>query len=139
MSTFGEPSYGSLPVRKYNQRMAQRVARRAHLDEQAVAVAFTFNNLFTMLTLGVIVDIVKFVPIIGASAAIMGVMVGFAMYWPREKVYIWGVLPVEAWLLVGAYVIFDLVGFGAKLRCMCGSATLMDRDIQRLQQRAQHY
>ena len=54
-----------------------------------------------------------FVPIIGASAAIMGVMVGFAMYWPREKVYIWGVLPVEAWLLVGAYVIFDLVGFGA--------------------------
>jgi membrane associated rhomboid family serine protease len=54
-----------------------------------------------------------YVPIIGASAAIMGVMMAFAMYWPRDKVFIWGVLPVEAWLLVGVYVILDLVGFGA--------------------------
>src|ERR1700722_14433996 len=54
-----------------------------------------------------------YVPIIGASAAIMGVMMAFAMYWPRDKVFIWGVLPVEAWLLVGVYVVLDLVGFGA--------------------------
>jgi membrane associated rhomboid family serine protease len=39
-------------------------------------------------------------PIIGASAGVFGVMLGFAHYWPREPVYIWGVLPVPARLLV---------------------------------------
>ncbi len=51
--------------------------------------------------------------IIGASAAIMGVMVAFARYWPRERLYIWGAVPVEAWLLVLIYVLLDLGGFGA--------------------------
>lgn len=41
------------------------------------------------------------VPIIGASAAVFGVMLGFARYWPRERVYIWGILPLEArWLVI---------------------------------------
>lgn len=40
-------------------------------------------------------------PIIGASAAVFGVMLGFARYWPRERIYIWGILPIEArWLVV---------------------------------------
>ena len=38
-------------------------------------------------------------PVVGASAAVYGVLLGFAMFWPRERIYIWGVLPVEAWLL----------------------------------------
>jgi membrane associated rhomboid family serine protease len=39
--------------------------------------------------------------IVGASAAVFGVMLAFALFWPREKIYIWGVLPVEArWLVV---------------------------------------
>jgi membrane associated rhomboid family serine protease len=48
--------------------------------------------------------------IIGASGAIFGVLFGFARYWPRERVYIWGVLPVEVWLLVAAYTAFSLFG-----------------------------
>ena len=44
--------------------------------------------------------------IVGASGAIFGVVAGFARYWPRERIYIWGILPVEArvlaFLLVGA-------------------------------------
>jgi len=28
------------------------------------------------------------------------VSLAFAMFWPRERIYIWGVVPVEAWLLV---------------------------------------
>lgn len=41
-------------------------------------------------------------PIIGASGAIFGVVLAFAHYWPREPLYIWGVLPVEArWLAIG--------------------------------------
>ncbi|HVZ48814.1 MAG TPA: rhomboid family intramembrane serine protease [Gemmatimonadaceae bacterium] len=39
--------------------------------------------------------------IIGASAAVFGVMLGFAMFWPRDRIYIWGILPIEArWLVV---------------------------------------
>ena len=48
--------------------------------------------------------------IVGASGAIFGVLYGFARYWPREKVYIWGVLPVEIWLLVAGYTAFSLFG-----------------------------
>lgn len=39
-------------------------------------------------------------PIIGASGGVFGVSLAFAMFWPRERIYIWGVVPVEAWLLV---------------------------------------
>lgn len=39
--------------------------------------------------------------IIGASAAIFGVEMAFAKYWPKELIYIWGVLPIQAiWLVV---------------------------------------
>jgi membrane associated rhomboid family serine protease len=45
------------------------------------------------------------VPMVGASGAVFGVLMGFALYWPRERIYIWGVLPVEARVLdVGQYV-----------------------------------
>ena len=47
--------------------------------------------------------------IIGASGGVFGVMYGFAHFWPRERVYIWGVLPVEArWLVIGttAFALF---------------------------------
>ena len=43
-------------------------------------------------------------PVVGASAAVYGVLVGFAMFWPRERIYIWGILPVEAWLLAALLV-----------------------------------
>jgi hypothetical protein len=65
-------------VRPYNQRMARRVARRAHVDnEGAVAVAFTFNNLLTTVILGAVVDIVKFVPVIGGPAELVISVVAF--------------------------------------------------------------
>ena len=51
-------------------------------------------------------------PIVGASAAIMGIILAYAMYWPRDRILIWGILPVEMWMLATAYVLFDIVGFG---------------------------
>ena len=39
-------------------------------------------------------------PVIGASGAVYGVLLGFATYWPRERIYLYMVIPVEAWLLV---------------------------------------
>lgn len=84
MSTeqFSQPPDRQYTVRPYNQRMAKRVARRAHVDgENAVAVAFTFNNLATSVILGAIVDIVRFVPVIGAYVEIAVSI--FAFYFHR--------------------------------------------------------
>ena len=38
--------------------------------------------------------------IIGASAGVFGVMLAFAYYWPRDEILIWGILPVQARVLV---------------------------------------
>lgn len=39
--------------------------------------------------------------VIGASGAVFGVLVAFARYWPRERIFIWGILPIEArWLVM---------------------------------------
>ena len=38
--------------------------------------------------------------IVGASGAVFGVMLAFAKFWPREKIFLWGVLPVEARILI---------------------------------------
>lgn len=48
--------------------------------------------------------------IVGASGAIFGVMLAFAIYWPRVRIYIWGVLPIEARWLVGIMTAFALYG-----------------------------
>jgi membrane associated rhomboid family serine protease len=34
--------------------------------------------------------------VVGASGAIYGVMLGYARYWPKDTILIWGVLPVPA-------------------------------------------
>ena len=46
-------------------------------------------------------------PIVGASAAVMGVMFAFAYYWPRERILLL-VFPVEAWLGVVIMSAMDL-------------------------------
>jgi len=50
------------------------------------------------------------VPIVGASGAIFGVFLGFARYWPRAQVLIWGIVPVEARILVLAMTVLALLG-----------------------------
>lgn len=50
--------------------------------------------------------------ILGASGGVFGVFLGFAYYWPREKIFIWGVLPVEARVLVGIMTVVSLFGIG---------------------------
>jgi hypothetical protein len=57
--------------------MANRVARRAHLDESAVAVAFTFNNLLTLCTIGLVEDIAKLIPTVGVLLEIVVSLVSF--------------------------------------------------------------
>jgi membrane associated rhomboid family serine protease len=46
--------------------------------------------------------------IIGASGAVFGVSLAFAMFWPTTQILIWGVLPVQARVLVGVYTLYSL-------------------------------
>ena len=39
--------------------------------------------------------------IVGASGAVFGVFMGFAMFWPKDSIYIWGIFPIQARWLVG--------------------------------------
>jgi membrane associated rhomboid family serine protease len=48
--------------------------------------------------------------VIGASGAVLGVLMAFARFWPREKLLIWGVLPIEARWLVLIYAALDILG-----------------------------
>lgn len=50
-----------------------------------------------------------FAPVVGASGAVFGVLIGFAKFWPRDRIYFWGVIPIEArWFIVllAAYSIY---------------------------------
>ncbi|MFN2564068.1 MAG: rhomboid family intramembrane serine protease [Gemmatimonadaceae bacterium] len=50
--------------------------------------------------------------IVGASGAVFGVSLAFAYFWPRERIYIWGVLPIEArWLVILTAAIALFGGF----------------------------
>jgi membrane associated rhomboid family serine protease len=44
--------------------------------------------------------------IVGASAAVYGVMLAFAMNWPDAPIYVWGIFPVKAkWLVAFMFVV----------------------------------
>jgi hypothetical protein len=47
-------------------------------------------------------------PVIGASGALLGVMLAFAMRWPDAPVLIWFVFPVKVKYLVGFMILMDL-------------------------------
>jgi membrane associated rhomboid family serine protease len=51
-----------------------------------------------------------YVYIIGASGAVFGVQLAYARYWPRDRILIWGILPVEAWILVVVMTAVSLFG-----------------------------
>lgn len=87
----------TVEVRPYNTRMAKRMAKRANLPEDAVAVTFTFNNLFTMVVFGIVEDIARLIPSVGDLVEMAISLVSF--YWRRvvlvtdRYVYIYRDLP----------------------------------------------
>ena len=48
--------------------------------------------------------------IVGASGAVFGVMLAFAILWPREPVYLMGIIPIPAGILVGGMAMLALFG-----------------------------
>jgi membrane associated rhomboid family serine protease len=49
-------------------------------------------------------------PILGASAAVFGVMLAFAHFWPHEPIMIWGILPVPARIMVIVTTVMSIYG-----------------------------
>lgn len=87
----------SIEVRPYNARMAKRMAKRAKLPEDGVAIAFTFNNLFTMVVFGIVEEVAKLIPSVGDFVELAISLASF--YWHRvvlvtdRHVYIYRDLP----------------------------------------------
>ena len=48
------------------------------------------------------------VSVIGASGALMGVMLAFALKWPDARVLLWFIIPVKVKYLVGVIIVLDL-------------------------------
>lgn len=51
-----------------------------------------------------------FARIVGASGAVFGVQLAFAMFYPRDRIYIWGIIPIEARVLVVIMTVITLYG-----------------------------
>jgi hypothetical protein len=52
-------------------------------------------------------------PMVGASAACYGIMLAFAMNWPKAPIYIYAIFPVQArWLVAFFFVVSLLNGIG---------------------------
>jgi membrane associated rhomboid family serine protease len=47
-------------------------------------------------------------PMVGASAAIFGVMLAYAMHWPKDEIYFFGVVPMRVATMVALFVAIDL-------------------------------
>jgi membrane associated rhomboid family serine protease len=48
------------------------------------------------------------VPAIGASGAVMGVMMLYVIFYPFETILLFWLIPVPLWVLLGLYVVYDL-------------------------------
>jgi len=47
-------------------------------------------------------------PMVGASGAIFGLLAAYAYFWPREKILVMLVIPMEIWLAVTLYIGYSL-------------------------------
>lgn len=71
-----------------------------------------FLKFYVICGLGGVALSVVFMPasIIGASAAVYGVMLAFAMNWPNAPIYVFGIFPVLAKYLVAFLGVLALLG-----------------------------
>jgi len=49
-------------------------------------------------------------PMLGASGAVLALSVVFALTFPQQRLLVWFLLPMPAWLAVGGFVVLDVVG-----------------------------
>ena len=54
------------------------------------------------------------VPALGASGAISAVVIVFTLVFPKEKILLFGIVPLPAWFATGGFVLWDLWGLVAQ-------------------------
>lgn len=97
---FGHLFFNMLSLFVFGPRIEMRLGGRRFLALYIVS-ALTGALLHSLFSRGV--------PMVGASAATFGVTYAFARFWPREPIYLWGILRLEAWTLVILLTIMSLV------------------------------
>lgn len=97
---FGHVFFNMLALYFFGPQVELRVGGRAFLG--LYLVSGLAGALLSLVT--------PFAHIVGASGAVFGVMIAFARYWPRATILIWGVLPVEARVLVAITTVLALWG-----------------------------
>jgi membrane associated rhomboid family serine protease len=85
------------------------------VEERLTSGHFIWLYLLAGIGGGLLSFLTPNIAIIGASGAIMGLIVAYAMYWPQDQLLFWGIVPVKMWVLCIGYVLMDLVGFGASI------------------------
>ena len=69
-----------------------------------------------------LVNIVGVAPMVGASAAIFGILLAFAMTWPDAPIYLWFLLPIKAKYFVGFLALLTLYSTITASRSTGGTA-----------------
>jgi membrane associated rhomboid family serine protease len=54
--------------------------------------------------------ITPYVAIVGASGAVFGVLLAYARFWPHDRLLIWGIVPVEARVMVIIMTVLSILG-----------------------------
>jgi membrane associated rhomboid family serine protease len=54
--------------------------------------------------------ITPYVAIVGASGAVYGVLLAYARLWPRDRLMIWGIIPIEARYLIVIMIALSVFG-----------------------------
>ena len=90
-SGFGHIFFNMLTLFFFGPRVEARLGGRSFLG-----LYFTSGIAGALLS----IPFTPYVPIVGASGAIYGVLLAYAMFWPRDQMLIWGIIPVEARVMV---------------------------------------
>jgi membrane associated rhomboid family serine protease len=78
------------------------------VESSVGAKRFTILYFISGFTGALFSTISPFTAIIGASGGVFGVMLAFARFWPDTPIYIWGIFPVPARILVIVTTIITL-------------------------------
>jgi membrane associated rhomboid family serine protease len=97
---FGHILFNMLALFFFGPRLEMEIGSRHFIA--LYFVSGIMGALFSFLT--------PFSAIIGASGAVFGVMLVFAIYWPRELIYIWGIFGIEARWFVVVMTVLSLAG-----------------------------
>ena len=84
----------------FGPRLEERLGGRAFLTMYflAGAVGALFQTLFAPVA-----------PMVGASGGVYGILLGFAMFWPHEKILIIPIpFPIEARILITGYIVLSI-------------------------------